>query len=131
MDLTDAELDVLKVLWEGGPATVRAIQAALLKRGRRWAYSTVATLIQRLGVKGFVAGNSESVPHVYRALVSRAELLDRRLRDTANDLCGGNAAPLMLALVEGGGFTDEELDRFREILNKARGGGVSRKRKGS
>ena len=56
--LTEAEMEVLKVLWDCGPGTVRAINRELEGRGRRWAYTTVATLLHRLAVKGFVASDN-------------------------------------------------------------------------
>lgn len=117
--LTDAEMDVLRVLWDGGPATVRAVKEELEARGRRWAYSTVATLMQRLVTKRFVATDSSAVPHVYRAFVTREQLVGRRLRDAADQLCGGSAAPLFLELVQGDYFSPEELDRFRRLLDDA------------
>jgi BlaI family penicillinase repressor len=79
----------------------------------------VATLLQRLVVKKFVASDSTAVPHVYRALVSRDELLDRRLKDAAEELCDGRAAPLVLALVEGNQFSPDELARLRRLLDEA------------
>jgi predicted transcriptional regulator len=50
--VSDAELEVLKVLWEGGAATVRDVAAALRRRRRRLAYNTVLTLLSRLRDKG-------------------------------------------------------------------------------
>lgn len=121
-DLSEAELEVLKVLWDGGPAAVRAINVELERRGRSWAYTTVATLLQRLAAKGFVSSDASEIPHVYRAAVSREEVLERRLREAADELCGGAAAPLVLALVKGNQFTPEELARFRRLLDEAGAG---------
>ncbi len=120
--LSDAEREVLKVLWEEGGAgsTVRATRDALETKGRSWAYTTVATLLQRLATKGYVVGVTDEVPHLYRAIVSRDDLLERRLADAANELCDGSAMPLVLALVQGNRFTPEELDRFRRLIDEAR-----------
>jgi len=120
--LSDAEREVLKVLWDYGPGTVREINEVLERRGRRWAYTTVATLLQRLGVKQYVAGDPSAVAHVYRAVVTRDELLERRLKDAADELCDGRAAPLVLALVQGNRFSADELARLRRLLDKAAGG---------
>ena len=117
--LSDAEREVLKVLWDRGPGTVRAFNAELARRGRRWAYTTVATLLQRLAAKQYVASDPSAVPHVYRAAVSREELLERRLQDAADELCDGRAAPLVLALVQGGRFSPEELARLRRMIDEA------------
>jgi predicted transcriptional regulator len=117
--LSEAEQDVLKALWDRGPGNVREIKELLGDRGRRWAYTTVATLLQRLQVKRYVAADSSVVPHVYRAIVTRDQLLDRRLKDAAEELCDGQAAPLILALVQGNRFSAEELARFRRLLDEA------------
>jgi predicted transcriptional regulator len=120
--LSEAEREVLKVLWDYGPGTVREINEVLEHRGRRWAYTTVATLLQRLGAKQYVAGDSSAVAHVYRAIVTRDELLKRRLKDTADELCDGQAAPLILALVHSSRFSAKEVARLRRLLDKGTGG---------
>lgn len=117
--LSDSEREVLRVLWDRGPGTVRAIKDVLAGRGRRWAYTTVATLLQRLAAKQYAASDPSAVPHVYRAAVSRDELLERRLADAADELCDGRAAPLVLALVQGGKLSPEELARLRRIIDQA------------
>jgi predicted transcriptional regulator len=117
--LSEAEREVLKVCWDHGPGTVRDIKQLLADRGRRWAYTTVATYLQRLQAKRYVASDSTVVPHVYRATVTRAGLLDRRLKDAAEELCDGQAAPLLLALVQGNRFSAEDLARFRRLLDEA------------
>jgi predicted transcriptional regulator len=81
----------------------------------------VATLLQRLLAKQYVASDPTVVPHVYRAAVTRDELLGRRLQDAADELCDGRAAPLVLALVQGGRFSAEELARLRRLLDDAAG----------
>ena len=120
--LSEAEREVLRVLWDHGPRTVREINEVLKHRGRRWAYTTVATLLQRLGVKQYVASDPSAVPHVYRAVVTRDEMLERRLQEAADELCDGRAAPLVLALVQGNRFSAEELARLRRLLDEAAAG---------
>jgi predicted transcriptional regulator len=117
--LSDAERDVLKALWDHKSATVRELKDALKRHGRNWAYTTVATLLQRLAVKGYVTSDPSVMPHAYRAVVTRDELLDRRLREAAAELCDGRVAPLVLALVQGNRFSAEELARFRRLLDQA------------
>ena len=119
--LSDSEREVLRVLWDRGQGTVREVKEVLAGRGRRWAYTTVATLLQRLVAKQYVASDPSAVPHVYSAAVSREELLGRRLQDAADELCDGRAAPLVLALVQGGRFSAEELARLRRLLDEAAG----------
>jgi BlaI family transcriptional regulator, penicillinase repressor len=119
--LSASEREVLKVLWDHGSGTTREINEVLEQQGRQWAYTTVATLLQRLSQKKYVAGDPSAVPHVYRALVSRNELLDRRLKDAADEFCDGRAAPLVLALVQGNQFSVEEVARLRRLLDEAAG----------
>jgi BlaI family transcriptional regulator, penicillinase repressor len=119
--LSDAEREVLKGLWDHGPGTVRTINDELQRRGRCWAYTTVATLLQRLAAKRFLVSDPSAIPHVYRATVSRDELLERRLKDAADELCDGQAVPLVLALVQGNRFSPEELARLRRMLDLAAG----------
>jgi predicted transcriptional regulator len=116
--ISETELDILKVLWEQGPGTVREVNALLRKQGRRWAYTTVLTLLQRLEAKGYVASDKSGLAHVFRPAVSRERLLRQRLKDLANQLCEGTATPLVLALVEGQRFTPGEIQQFRELLDR-------------
>ncbi len=113
--ISDTELEVLKVLWERPNGTVRDIQAAF--RRKRWAYTTVQTLLNRLEAKGFVESERGGPAHVYRAAMSREQLLQQRLSDLSERLCEGTASPLLMALVEGVHFTPEEIDRLRRMLD--------------
>jgi BlaI family transcriptional regulator, penicillinase repressor len=116
--VSESELEVLKALWDAGPCTVRALNTALQHHGRRWAYTTVQTLLQRLEVKGYVASDRTGAAHVFRAAVSRDALVSRRLRDLADQLCGGTASPLLLALVEDGRLTSEDVQHLRRLLDQ-------------
>jgi predicted transcriptional regulator len=119
--ITETELDVLKALWENGPGTVRVINDYLRRQGRRWAYTTVLTLLQRLEAKGYVTSDKSGMAHVFRPAVTRDKLLQQRLKDLANQLCEGTATPLVLALVEGQRFTAEEISQFRQLLDQLEG----------
>jgi BlaI family penicillinase repressor len=119
--LGENELDLLKMLWEHGPGTVREVQAFSRRKGRRWAYTTVLTMLQRLEAKGFVTSDKSGVAHVFRPMVTRDKLLRRRLKDLANELCEGTATPLVLALVQEQRFTPEEISRFRQLLDGLEG----------
>ena len=116
--VSEAELEVLKALWERGPGTVRELREALAARGRDWAYTTVQTLLQRLEAKGHARSERGGPAHVYHAEVTRERLLGQRLRDLADQLCGGAASPLLLALVEQGRFTPAEIQRLRRLLDE-------------
>ena len=120
---TDAELTVLKALWDGGPATVREL---LDRLGNDWAYTTVQTLVGRLVEKGQVRADRKDIAHVFTATVARDELAHRQVDEVASSLLDGAIAPLVLRLVEKGRFTAAEIARFRALLQaaekKTRGG---------
>lgn len=124
--VSDAELDVLKALWEHGPGTVRDVDAVLQ---RRWAYNTVLTLLTRLREKGYVASEKQGVAHVFRAVVSRENLLRDRLTELADRVCDGTASPLMHALVKGRPFSPEEIEQFRRLLDELEQQGRPKKKR--
>jgi BlaI family transcriptional regulator, penicillinase repressor len=115
--VSDAELEVLKVLWTAGPATVRDVVAALERKRRHLAYNTVLTLLSRLREKRYVAADRRDAAHVFRAIVSRDELLGSTLAALADRLCDGTASPLLQALVRRGRFSAEEIAEFRQLLD--------------
>jgi BlaI family transcriptional regulator, penicillinase repressor len=116
--ISETEQAVLKVLWDMERGTVREVLDALIDQGHSWAYTTVQTLLTRLMAKGYVAADRSGPAHVYRAAVSRGELLQQRLSDLADTYCEGTTSPLMLALVEGGELTPQEIAQFRDMLDK-------------
>jgi predicted transcriptional regulator len=116
--VSDAELQVLKFLWEHGPATVRQAKSGLQHPKRRWAYNTVLTLMSRLKQKGYVTSKKAGVAHVFQAAVSRDKLLRHRLADLADRVCDGTASPLVHALVKGGRFSPEEIEGLRQLIDE-------------
>ncbi len=115
--IPEAELALLKALWERGPSTVRELRAATPAR----AYTTVQTLLSRLEDKGYVSVDRGGVAHVFAASVSREDLLDQRLDQLASELCDGARVPLVLRLVAGGRFNADDIARFRRMLDEAPG----------
>ena len=117
LPVSDAELEVLKELWTAGPATVRDVAAALRKRRRTLAYNTVLTLLSRLRDKGYVAADRRETAHLFRAVVTRDELLGSSLSALADLVCDGTASPLVLALVRSRKFSADEIAHFRKLLD--------------
>ena len=116
--VSDAELEVLKVLWSAGPATVRDVAAALRKQRRRLAYNTVLTLLSRLRDKGYLTTDRRDTAHVFRPVVSRDDLLGSSLTALAERICDGTASPLVLALVRDNTFSAEEINDLRRLLDE-------------
>lgn len=128
--LSEAELEVLKALWTGGPGTVRQVNERLDGRGRRWAYTTVHTLLQRLQTKGWVESDTSGSAHIFRAAASRDEWLRQQLETLADRACEGASLPLMLALVHRGRFTAREISDFRKLLEQYERGSEGKRRAG-
>jgi predicted transcriptional regulator len=116
--VSDAELEVLKVLWARGPATVREVAAALRKQRRRLAYNTVLTLLSRLRDKGYVDADRRGTAHRFRPVVTRDELLGSSLAALAERVCDGLASPLVLALVRDQRLSAEEIAELRALLDR-------------
>jgi predicted transcriptional regulator len=120
-DVTDAELAVLQVLWENGPATRRQITDALYPGGGPAHYTTVQKLLERLEAKGHAArGPSVDGALTFTASLAREQLISRRLREVADKLCGGSLTPLLMNLVRSRPLSAGELRQLQELLQQIR-----------
>ena len=118
-----SELEVLKVLWDLGRGTVREVHGVLTGSGREWAYTTVLTLLRRLAAKGLVESEKGGLAHVFRPAVSREDLLGRRLEDLSDELCDGQAAPLVRALIDRRGLERRDVEELRALLDELEASG--------
>jgi predicted transcriptional regulator len=122
LDVTDAELAVLQALWGRGTATIRQLTDALYPGGGPAQYGTVQKLLERLEAKGCVRRDRRPWPHAFRPAIDRETLIGWRLRATAEQLCGGSLAPLLLHLLKAEQFSTQErkeLHSFLDQLKKA------------
>lgn len=99
-DVTEAELNVLQVLWHQGPSTIRAIAEVLEPERVDAYYSTVKKLLERLETKGFVQREAAGIAFIYEAIVARDDLVGRRLQEVAESLCEGSLTPLLTQLAQ-------------------------------
>lgn len=99
--ITEAELRIMKILWQSGPATVRDVKDALpAEGGEAPAYTTVMTLMNQLAAKGALDVDRDRQPFVYRPAVQRERVLTDRLRQFLKTVFDGQAGELVLRLVE-------------------------------
>jgi len=115
--VSDAEREILRVLWDLGPGTVREVQERLLDIGCDWQRSTVITLLQRLEAKGYVDSDKSAHAFVFRAVVSRDDLVHQRMRELADEFCDGRAAPLLLSFAQRQRFSASEIDELRRLVD--------------
>lgn len=117
-DLGEAELEVLKVLWDEGPQTVRDVLNHLHARGRRVAYTTVLTFLTRLEQKRFVRSDKSGQAYVYRPAVSREKVTRSRLKSLVQQLYDGEAAPLVLQLIRSERFSTTEIQELHQLIDR-------------
>ncbi len=116
-DITDAELDVLQVLWKLGPVPIRRIADALYGEARTSQYATVQKLLERLESKQCVARDRSACVHVFSASVGRDELVGRRLQAVAQDLCDGSWTPLLTNLVQTKKLSEKDRQMLRQLID--------------
>jgi BlaI family transcriptional regulator, penicillinase repressor len=98
-DVTDAELSVLKELWEHGSQTIRQLTDRVYPGGGASEYATTQKLLERLEAKDCVRRAKDSTPHRFTALLDRENLIGRRLQEVADTLCDGSVTPLLTHLL--------------------------------
>lgn len=97
-DVTEAELNVLRTLWNRAPLTIRQIAEALSTDDADGYYATVKKLLERLVAKGFVRREAAGIAFTYEASIDRDELVGRRLQEVSDSLCDGTLTPLLTQL---------------------------------
>ena len=113
--LTPLELEIMKVLWESGPASVQTVQQHL--EGSR-AYTTVQTMLNVLHRKGKVTRVLEEKAYLYRPAVSRSQAIGSALGDLVDRMFGGSAESLVMSLVETKRLTPAKLAKLQKLLEK-------------
>src|SRR6266478_9963555 len=116
-DVTEAELELLRVLWEHGKCSTRQLTEALHPRAQAAQYATVQKQLERLEAKGFVRRDRSLFVHTFTAQVDRDELIGRQLRAVARKLCGGSLGPLLTHLIQGRALSVKERAMLRELID--------------
>jgi predicted transcriptional regulator len=118
---TDAELEILRALWQHGPSTVREVHEAL--RGRGVGYTTILKLLQIMVGKGLASRDETDRAHVYQARLPREQTERQLVRDLVDRAFGGSAARLVLQALSSRKTSAEELERIRNLLDELEGEG--------
>ena len=116
-DVTEAELAVLRVLWDRGPASVRDIADELAARGSPAQAATVQKLLERLEGKGWVARDRTGTVQRFRPTADRDDLIGRRLRGIADELCEGSLTPLLSHLVQSEKLSAADRKALRDLID--------------
>ncbi|MFY9573079.1 MAG: BlaI/MecI/CopY family transcriptional regulator [Blastocatellia bacterium] len=113
--LTPLELEIMKVLWDTGPASVQTVQQRL---NRELAYTTVQTMLNVLHRKRKVTRSLEDKAYFYSPAVSRRQVSGHALGDLIERMFGGSPESLVMSLVETRRLTPEKLSQLQKLFEK-------------
>lgn len=117
---TDAELAILRVLWERGPSTVRQVHESQTQDPPT-AYTTTLKLLQIMTDKGHVQRDDRDRSHVYRALASEEQTQRLLLQDLLDRAFGGSSTKLVMQALSNRKASREELAEIRRLLDEREG----------
>jgi len=113
--LGDLELQILNVLWERGPATVREVLEALPVEPKP-VYTTVLTMMRLMQEKGYLTRSEAARAHVYQARLRERPVKRGLLRGLVTNVFRGSAEAVLVRLLEDEKLSPEELARVREVI---------------
>lgn len=112
---TASELAILRVLWECGPCTVRAVQSAL---GNDTGYTTVLKLMQIMADKGLVSRDESQRAHVYSARLPQEHTQRQLASDLVQRAFGGSASRFLMQLLHSGTTSPADIAELRRMLDE-------------
>ena len=117
--LTEAELRLMKIVWEHDQATVNDVLAAL-STGKSLAYNTILTTMRILEQKGYLRREKIGRSHVYRPLVSQRQARTKAMQQMVSSFFDGSPEQLMLSVLENERLTPEEIARLKKMIGKGK-----------
>ncbi len=116
--LTDAQREIMEIVWERGEVTVSQVRDALAER-RELARNTVQTMIVRLEEKGWLKHRAEGRTFVYSANRPRTVSLGAKVSQMVDRLFAGSPEEMVTALIEYRGLSRAEAERIRDMIDEA------------
>jgi len=117
--LTDAELEIMQVVWDRGKATVRDVYETLNER-RKVAYTTVLTMMKLLEHKGFLSRDDSERTHVYKPRRQRQRVVSAMVDDFIERVFQGASRPLLMHLLEENDLSPEEIEQLAQAARRKR-----------
>ena len=114
---TDGELEILRVLWHIGPATVREVHEAVCRTKPSTGYTTILKLMQIMSDKGLVTRDEKSKAHVYRARIPQEQTQRQLVGDLLDRVFGGSSARLVMQALSSKQATPDEIAEIRRMLD--------------
>lgn len=118
LTLTELELEIMKVIWDREPCTVRQVYEELLGK-RKIAYTTVMTMMTILEEKGHLKRKKDGRAFVYGTVHSRRKVVTTMVEDFVTRLFDGSAKPLVLNLVRERKLSKKDLREIAKVLEEA------------
>jgi BlaI family penicillinase repressor len=115
---SELELQVLGVLWDRGPASVRSVMEAM-PDGKDRAYTTILSVMQVMEKKGLVRHTQQGPAHIYHAKLKRNQVLVPLMKDLLRNAFGGNPARVLQCLLDATGIRDGDLEEIRRVIEDA------------
>lgn len=116
--LSDAQREIMEVIWDVGEATVSEVRDRLLQN-RNVARNTVQTMMVRLEEKGWLKHRTSGRTFVYSANTPRHTSLGAKVAQMVDRMFAGSPEQLMTALLEYRGLSSDEANRIRDMIDKA------------
>jgi BlaI family penicillinase repressor len=116
---TDAELAILRVLWQLGPSTVRQVHDVLM-RDRPTAYTTALKLLQIMTEKGLVRRDESDRTHVYQSRLTEEQTQRQLIRDLMDRAFGGSSSKLVMQALASKRASTDELTEIRRMLERGK-----------
>jgi BlaI family penicillinase repressor len=120
-ELTEAEWEIMKVVWEKEPCAAGTVQEALAAT-RDWCYATVKLTMDRMVAKGFLQINKIRNLQLFRSCISEVEARRGELRKMLKRAFGGALTPMLKFLIQHEGLSQEEAAELREFVEKTEQG---------
>ncbi|MGM0586878.1 MAG: BlaI/MecI/CopY family transcriptional regulator [Bacteroidota bacterium] len=114
---TDSELEILKILWQNGPSTVREVHDEI-KKQKSSGYTTILKLMQIMHEKELVERDESSRAHIYSANIQESDTEQSLVSDLMDRVFGGSAQKLVMRALESKSASKEELSEIRSLLDK-------------
>ena len=115
---TRSELEILQVLWQHGPSTVRFVNDQLNEQKREVQYTSTLKLMQIMVEKGLLRRDESQMKHIYSAVAEENKTKGFLLERFINSLYNGSASQLMMQLIGNKKTSNKELEAIKELLNK-------------
>jgi len=115
---TKSELEILQVLWQYGPSTVRFVNDKLNEQKREVNYMSTQKLMLIMLDKGFVTKDASQMTHIYKAAVEEGKTKGYLLDRVVDNLFNGSASSLMMQLLGNKKMSAEDLEEFKELIKK-------------